>query len=291
LRAGANEFLSPPLREAVQQALERVSAERARKQNVSGRTGGRAVGFVSAKGGCGATTIACHCAVRLGARSGQKVLLADFDMDASMVGFVMKAKSPYTILDAFRDVQRLDANFWHALVSNGIPNLEILTGPQPPASVRGVGGDQIRYVLRFVRDQYDWLVLDLGRGLSEFSMRTIEELDEIYLITTLDIPALHHAKTTLERLSKNNYNLSRVRLVVNRSPKHAELTADDLKTMLGVPVFATVADDPEAFHESFAEGKLVAQGSNAARQFEALTLKIAGIEEFKPAKKKFSLFG
>ena len=274
LRAGATEFLAPPFGDPLKQALERVSTERARKQHQSGRSGGHAIGFISAKGGCGATTLACHTSVRLGAQSGQKVLLADFDMDAAMVGFVMKSKSPYTILDALRDVQRLDTNFWHALVSNGIPNLEILTGPQAPASVRAVGGDQIRYVMRFVREQYDWLVLDLGRGLSEFTLRSIEELDELYIVTTLEIPALHQAKVMIERLGKSGYNMNRLRLVVNRSPKRSELTADDIKKMLGLPVFSTISDDPEALHESFAEGKLVASGTSVARQFDDLSMKI-----------------
>ena len=61
--------------------------------------------------------------MELGRAGGRKVLLADFDMDAGMVGFLMKVKSPYSILDAINNLHRLDASYWKALVSNGIPGL------------------------------------------------------------------------------------------------------------------------------------------------------------------------
>ena len=85
MRAGVNEFLNPPLDVSLRRALERRASE-----NVSPGRATRVIpavetlGFLSAKGGCGATTIACHAAVELGRVDGRKVLLADFDMDAGM---------------------------------------------------------------------------------------------------------------------------------------------------------------------------------------------------------------
>ena len=65
IRAGANEFLYPPLELGLKQALERLSAERMKMQAAPSRHRGKTLGFVSAKGGCGATTIACHIAVEI----------------------------------------------------------------------------------------------------------------------------------------------------------------------------------------------------------------------------------
>ena len=79
-----NEYLFPPLQETLRKALEKRSPERGRRrERVQGRRQG--MGFVSAKGGCGATTLVCHVAVELG-RQNQKVLLADLDLDAGMIG-------------------------------------------------------------------------------------------------------------------------------------------------------------------------------------------------------------
>ena len=80
MRAGVHEYLFPPIAEPLRKALEKRSAERARRRE-SG-TKGKSFGFLSAKGGCGATTLVCHVAAELG-RQKQKVLLADLDLDTA----------------------------------------------------------------------------------------------------------------------------------------------------------------------------------------------------------------
>ena len=287
LRAGASEYLFPPFADHLRQALERISTEKQRKQ--APRTGGRIIGFLSAKGGCGATTLACHTAASLGHRTQQKVLLADFDMEAALVGFLMKSKCQYTLMDALKNVHRLDPSYWGALVSNGVPNVDILSGPKPPASARSVTPEQIRYVLRFAKNQYDWIVVDLGRSLNEFSFHALEDIDETHLVTNLEVPALHQAKELLQRLIDSGYGLGRIRLVLNRAPKRSDFTLDDIKSMLGVAVYATVTNDYESLQESYAEGKLLTPNSPAGRQIDDLVSRISGLEPVK--KKKLSLFG
>jgi pilus assembly protein CpaE len=89
LRAGAVEYLYPPVAEHLRAGLERLGAER-KKATQSVRRGGKIVGFLSAKGGCGATTIACHTAIELPHQTKSKVLLADLDFDSGMIGFLLK---------------------------------------------------------------------------------------------------------------------------------------------------------------------------------------------------------
>jgi pilus assembly protein CpaE len=128
MRSGAAEYLYPPMREQVRAALERIGNER-KNANQSIRKGGRTVGFLSAKGGCGSTTVACHAAVELPHITQSRVLLADLDFDTGMIGFLMKTSSKYNIADAVRNTQRLDENYWKALVSNGIKGLEVISAP------------------------------------------------------------------------------------------------------------------------------------------------------------------
>jgi pilus assembly protein CpaE len=288
LRSGAGEYLFPPFKDSLRAALERVSAERNRQQQ-GAKPGGRAVGFLSAKGGCGATTVACHTASVLAGRTGQKTLLADFDLDAGMIAFLMKSKSQYTVFDALKNVHRLDANYWSALISNGIPHLEIMAAPAPPAAAQSITPEQIRYVVRFGRTQYDWMVFDLGRSLSQFSFQVVDEMDETFIVTTLEITALHQAKQLIQRLLDSGYGSHRLRLLLNRAPKRSEITLDELRGMLGLPVYAAIANDYASLQESYAEGKLAPPGSLLARQFNDLVAKIAGLDSSRQ-KKKFSLF-
>jgi pilus assembly protein CpaE len=280
MRAGAAEYLYPPFGEPLRAALERIGNER-RNATQAVRRG------MSAKGGCGATTIACHTAVELPIQSKGKVLLADLDFDAGMVGFLLKTKSQYSIADAVRNTQRLDESYWKALVSNGITGLEIINAPLP-SSRQALKSEQLRFVLSFVRTQYDWIVLDLGRSLSPSSTPAIEEVDDLFLVTTLEVPALHQAKLIVQKLLESGYGRNRLHLLLNRAPKRFDVTLEELESMLGAPVYTSIPSDYLALNESYSEGKLLGRGSGLGKHFTRLAMSIAGVTD---PKKKFSMFG
>jgi pilus assembly protein CpaE len=290
LRAGVNEYLFPPFRENLRKALDKRSAERSRRGS-GNKAGGRSFAFVSAKGGCGATTLACHVAVELG-RMNQKVLLADLDLDAGMIGFLTKTKGTYSMLDAVANLHRLDQSYWKALVSNGIPGVEIMPAPVSLASRQNPQDEQIQQVLSFVRPYYDWTLVDLGRSLSRLSMAALEEIDETCLVTTLEVPALHQAKLIVQTLLDSGYGKAKVKLILNRVPRRLDITPSELEKMLGLPIFAMVANDYPELYESYAEGRLLSRSSSLGKHMVKLATKLSGMEEGKEEKKGLGrLFG
>jgi len=289
LRAGVNEYLFPPLQDPLRKALEKRSAERSRRRD-GAKGAGKSFAFLSAKGGCGATTIVCHVAQELG-RQNQKVLLTDLDLDAGMVGFITKTKAVYSILDAVNNLHRLDISYWKALVSNGIPGVEIVAAPLALASKQQPKDDQVRHVLAFARPHYDWTLVDLGRGLSLLAMAALEEIDEVCLITTLEVPALHQCKQIVQTLLDSGYGKTRIRLILNRAPKRLDITPGELEKMLGIPIYSMVPNDYPELYETYAEGRMLNHGSDLGKQIAKLAGKLAGLEDEKTAKKKFGLFG
>ncbi len=290
LRAGINEYLFPPIGEPLRKALEKRSAERSRPGK-GAKDKGKSFGMLSAKGGCGATTLACHVAAELG-RQNQKVLLADLDLDAGMIAFLTKTKSVYSILDAVNNIHRLDISYWKALVSNGIPGVEIVSSPPTLASKQQPKDDQIRHVIAFARPHYDCVVADLGRSLSRIAMAALEEIDEVCLVTTLEVPALHQAKQIIQTLLDSGYGKNRIRLVLNRTPKRLDIGAAELEKMLGVPIFSMIPNDYPELYETYAEGRLLNRNSELSREITRFALKLASIEDDKQAgpKKRFALF-
>lgn len=288
IRADADEFLYPPMKLELQQALKRIGDDRS-KRRAGTRPRGKVFGLLSAKGGCGATTTACHLAAELHRQSNLSVLLADFDLDAGVVGFLMKSQSRYTVVDAVANVNRLDLSFWKALVSNGIPGVEVVTAPTVPGSRRDFNWEDFRDILRFIRTNYDWTVVDLGRSLTPLSMAVLEELDRLLLVTTLDIPALHQTKQTVEVLLDMGYGNHRINLILNRMPKRTDLTLTELEKMLGVPIYATLPNDYPGLYDAYAEGRLLPANTKLSRGLSDLAGKLAGTQ--KVAKKKgFLLF-
>jgi len=287
LRGGVSEYLTPPLGEPLKAALERLSQNRERTRDIR-RMGGKTLAFISAKGGCGATTVACHIAAELPHYVKGRVLLADLDLQAGVIDFLAKARTPYSIADAVNNVQRLDESYWRALVSNGIPNLEIITAPSTPAN-KQLSAPQLKQVLAFARTQYDWLVLDLGRSLNAATLSVLDLADQTYLVTTPEIPALHQAKRMVQYLLDSGYPRANLRVVMNRFLKRPDITIPELEEMLGTEVYATIINDYHALQDAHAEGRFVDRGSRLGNSFSDLAARIAGVEMTK--KKTFSLFG
>jgi pilus assembly protein CpaE len=290
LRAGINEYLYPPVKDSLRKALEKRSAERGRRRDGGTKGAGKSFAFLSAKGGCGATTIVCHVAAELG-RMNQKVLLMDLDLDAGMIGFITKTKAVYSILDAVNNLHRLDISYWKALVSNGIPGVEIVASPLSLASKQQPKDEQVRQVLAFARPHYDWTLVDLGRSLSRLSMAALEEVDEVCLVTTLEVPALHQSKQIVQTLLDSGFGKARIRLILNRSPKRLDITPSELEKMLGLPIFCMVPNDYPELYETYAEGRMLNRSSDLGKQIARLAVKLSGLEEEKSNKKRFGLFG
>jgi pilus assembly protein CpaE len=227
-------------------------------------------------------------------RMNQRVLLADLDLDAGMVAFITKTKSVYSILDAVNNLHRLDIHYWKALVSNGIPGVEIVSSPLALASKQQPKDEQIRQVLSFARPHYDWTLVDLGRSLTHLGMAALEEIDEACLVTTLEVPALHQSKQIIQTLIDSGYGKNRIKLILNRAPKRLDITPAELEKMLGTPIFCTVANDYPELYETYAEGRMLSRSSELGKQISRLALKLANLEEDKSAtnaKKRFALFG
>jgi pilus assembly protein CpaE len=289
MRLGFQEYLYSPLTATLRPAVEKLLADLRKSKEQGGRSG-RTVGVVSAKGGCGATTIACHIAFELRRQSNFEVLLADFDLYSGMVQFFMKTKSTYSVEDAFNNLHRLDASYWKALISNGTPRLEVITAPDPATIISFPTAEQMTTVLNFVRTQYDWSVIDLGRNMNHLGLSILNEIDETFLVTTLEIPALHRAKQILQKLTDSGYGRNRLRLVLNKLPSRHDITPVEIEKMLGWPVYGLLNDDSESLYEAYSEGKLLPPTAKLSRQMAQLARKLAGIAE--PKEKGFlRMFG
>lgn len=277
IRAGASEFLYPPIEAGLSRALERLSTERTKAQSAPGKHRGKTVGFVSAKGGCGATTVVSHVAVEIQRATGQEVLLADFDMESGLIGFLMKSKSTYTVLDAVRNVHRLDQSYWKALVSNGIPGVEVISAPASATLREALEGEPFRHVLQFARGVYDWIAVDLGRGLSMLTAGVLGEIDEMYVVATLDLPALHQTKQVVQAVLDTGYARNKLRLVLNRAPKRMDFDLAQVQKVLGLSIFDMLPNAYPELFEAYSEGNLLSAGT-VGKALGGLAGKIAGVQ-------------
>ncbi|HEY3457776.1 MAG TPA: AAA family ATPase [Bryobacteraceae bacterium] len=285
MRAGANEFLHPPFDESLAPALDRIL--NSSDVDVVPSSRGKIIGFLSAKGGCGATTLACHIAWELQNQTRKNVLLADLDLTSGLVGFLMKTPSSYSILDAIKNLSRLDDSLWKALIVEHRPSLSVIPAPATYTRWDHPEESQLTQALQFMRTQHDWIILDLGRSMNSIAAAVLEEIDQLFLVSTLEVVALHGLKSIVHGLFDQGEKLQ---LVLNRTPKMMDISTQELEKILGRSLYAALPNDYMGLYQSYSSGNLLNSNTRLAQHFGLLAAKIAGVPPMK-SKKKFAFFG
>jgi len=298
LECGAQDFLvkgqfhGTRLLRAIRYAVARQDRQVAHSTSTPATPTDKVFGLLGAKGGCGATTVACHLARELNLETGKRVLLADLDPVSGAVGFVMRTKSPCTVLEVAENIHRLDPELWKGMVSYSYSasNLEILTAPSVLSHEGLPKSDRIGHVLRFVRRLYDWTVVDLGRGVTDYSLPLLNGIDQNFIVTTPDPLALSQTEHIIKALVARGYPKDNLHLVVNRMPKWPKATPKEIESVLRLPIYAVLPDSPGHLDDTHYKVKpaLVSRNSSLGAEFTNFARKVAARGE--PVAKSRKLF-
>jgi pilus assembly protein CpaE len=238
MRAGVSEYLPQPVEPRdLEEALRRMARKLGRGPGGGAPTGGRIVAFTGAKGGTGVTTTAVNAAVHAQAVAGRRALLLDLDLESGSTGVLTSVAPTYSVLDLLDNLHRLDDSLLESLVTAHESGLHVLPSPQDPQDKRKVEGDPLRTVLRLLKHHYPLVLVDLGRPLSPVGRIVLEQVDELYLVLNADLPSLRNAKRILPTLqgALEGHDAS-LKVVLNRVDAGGEITSDDVRTALRLPV-------------------------------------------------------
>ena len=270
LRAGANEFLYPPLAEPLRDAFERLSQTRSKSGTGTSGELGKVFGFISARGGCGATTFAIHVASNIAKQNKEPMLVADFDFDAGLLRFLMKSKSTYSVRDALDNLHRMDSSLWKGLVSSHPNQIDFIPAPDEVAAKRHPGREEMTHLMRFIRSMYPVTIVDFGRSVSMAALDSLPELDALYLVTTIDRTTLEHTRNAIQMLDERGLPAARLKVLLNRVPDKGVPDRAGIENLIGRPCAATFRNDFMALYDAYSEGSLLQQGSPLAKEFLAL---------------------
>ena len=271
LRQGAAEFLNTPFSaESFRAALDRL-AKRAKSNKSQGRSGGLVYGFMRGKSGSGSTTLACNLAFQLQALTSQNVLLADLDPLTGTIAFLLKLTSTYSFVHALTNSSRLDEPLWRGMVtpSRGV---DVLLSPETPADLVYEPQD-VTAMITYWRQLYEFTILDIPGPHDEWGLSLAKLCDELLLVTTNELTAVHATQITLARLEFYGVIRSKIKLIVNRYNTDIGLSGESIETALDLKVFHHVPSDFGSLQKAMIEGKPVAAGTNVGRSIAELAEK------------------
>lgn len=287
LRAGALDFLIQPFTpDQLDGALSKLARMQPSAES-GGKEPAKIYAVMPAKGACGATTIACNLAFQWKRLGAKRVLLADLDPLTGTQSFLLKIKSIYSFLDTLQRSHELDADLWNAMVTE-VNGVDVLLAPEMM-----VEGSQDLHdpgpIIEFARHTYDVVVIDTGSVYGDWNLNTARMVNEIFLVTTNELPALQAAQRALSYLDTNRIGRWKIRLLVNRYHRDVGLSREVIGTALHTEVYDILPSDYEAVQKSLMEGKPAPPSTAFGKSIMQLADRLGGHTE--PAKKTSSLGG
>ena len=217
MQAGVREFLSDPVHAAsLREALERARGRRIpRRGRISE---GKLLVFAGTKGGAGSSTIAANFAVALRKESSSKVAVVDLDLQLGEVALALGVSPPFSVADALRNAERLDSDFLSTLLVSHSSGVDILAAPEAYDSFRPAEGAPEK-LLRILRRNYDFVVVDAGAIGGEILDVLIALADTLYVVTEMSIPSLRNARRMMSYVARRERG-PRIQIVLNRFDSH-----------------------------------------------------------------------
>ena len=273
MRAGISDYLPKPVSpEAFSEALARASSQLG-KGVERDRKPGQLFTFFSSKGGSGSTSIAANTAIVLHRLTGKRTLLVDLDLELGEVALVMGVQPRFNFVDLVQNFHRMDAGLLASYIEQHSSGVHLLSAPFHPERTEAVTGEEIRRILHFLRQQYDYLVVDTPKSFAPTTFAAIDQSDAVFVIASLDIPSLRNIQRGLPLLKRAlPRGEDQLRLVINRYQADGDITLDDVENTLGLKVFGTIANDYEAVIGSINTGKPVVLNGTSSYSRDVRTL-------------------
>jgi pilus assembly protein CpaE len=226
MRAGVTEWLVEPfaqkdLRAAVERVAGTAPAPRV----------GEVFAVVGAKGGVGTTTLAVNFATTLSSVSKGNTLLIDLHPNGGDAALFLGATPNFTLADALENTHRLDQAFLKGLVVKAQNGLDLLASPDRIVAAAPADSRRVRAVVEFAAQTYRFVVLDMPRTDAAVD-EAFALASSITVVATQELAAIRSAARLAGAL-RQRFGSDRVRIVINRYDRAAEIDQDDLERAVG----------------------------------------------------------
>jgi|SoiMethySBSTD1v2_1073268.scaffolds.fasta_scaffold415514_1 pilus assembly protein CpaE len=277
MRAGAREFLPKPIPpRTLSQAMSRFITEKQRHEEA--RAGGKLFCITSAKGGSGATSLAINLAASLAGVHKARVALVDLNSPVGDAVAHLNLKPQYTVADALESASRLDSVLLdsYTIHTHGVA---VLAGPKEYKQGDRPNIDALSKMLEVLVRSYTHSFVDLPFSMDKDLMQMVCEMAaNIVVVSVPEVPALWRTERLIRFLTASG-NLDKVRLVINRSIKHDEITDNEIERVLKLGVHWKLPNNYKGLIKAINSGQpLVSQNhSELARSYRELAHELAGI--------------
>lgn len=173
---------------------------------------GRVISVISGKGGVGKSNISLNLSILLKEQQ-KKVLLIDMDIGMGNQDILIGRSFPFTLADYFHEKRS-----FNELIEKGPLGIDMIAGGSGLSNILQLDKQKVENFLddlSVVLRTYDFIILDMGAGMSLEAVSFISSSKEVIVVTTPEPPAIMDAYGAIKQIAQNQSDVQ-FSMIMNR---------------------------------------------------------------------------
>jgi len=227
------------------------------------------IAIVSGKGGVGKTTIAINLGNSL-SNMGKETLVLDGNLTTPNIGiylgFTNSPASVHSVMEGTHAIR--DAIYVHASGTKFMPgNINI-------DALQKIDLNKIKHLHKKLKGVFESVIMDTGSGITPETTSIMNIADEILIVTNPELAAVTDALRTIKKSEQQGKTILGV--VVNKVADKNEMSVENIASVLGVPVIATIPESIDVSQSRIMKHPVVYlnPASDVAAEFNKLAEKL-----------------
>ncbi|ODT73229.1 MAG: CtpF protein [Pelagibacterium sp. SCN 63-23] len=258
IRSGISEYVVLPAG-----AHEIVTAITELYASESGAPIGRTVGFVSAKGGAGGSTVAHNVAWAIATTLRQDCLIVDMDLAFGTAGLNFNQDPPHGLADALLASQKVDQTMLDRLMSKAANHINLLTAPATLDRTWDFEERDFEQIIEICQKSVPVIVLDIPHAWNAWTRQTLAAIDDVVIVAEPDLANLRNAKNLADAVKTMRPTESAPKLVINKQnvPRRPEIGAAEFASSVECNLIGQIGFDAALFGAAANNGQMIAEVS------------------------------
>lgn len=248
MKAGARDYLPVSNVHGIWESVDAVLTDLAEPSSREGEL----VAVINAKGGAGATFLACNLAHLAVCATEEPTALVGLDMQFPTLPSYFDMKLQHGLIQAIESVDDLDAVALEAIMGSHGSGLKLLAArPDDFRFSFDSLAERANALFELLQQHYEHVIVDMPRQLDELTAQVASRASRILLVVQQSLPHIQDA-TRLRQLLRDQLGIPAERLlvVVNRYVKGGEIELADIEKALPDSAVVTIPNHFKAVSES-----------------------------------------
>ncbi|MDI3094323.1 MinD/ParA family protein [Priestia megaterium] len=190
-----------------------VLREKVLKKHQNSLRNCKTIAVLSGKGGVGKSNLSLNLSLAL-TKQKQRVLLFDMDIGMGNIDILIGQTASYTMVDLLEKKLSIQQ-----IIKKGPQDLAYVAGGTGISSVFEWSPSDLAHLiqeLNSLTNQYDYMIFDMGAGMSESVLKFLKAVDEMIVVTTPEPTSITDAYAAIKLAA--SYSVSApVRLIINKT--------------------------------------------------------------------------